>query len=120
MQPFEAWRAELEIALDDKRSELAEAEGDYEKQLFAVRAANNEKAAIAKAFAQLGSQQVAGALMQRRRGYETGLDAPASALTRATNAVAALRRQINDLETAIEQLHVIAPSPDDDTSDAAA
>jgi hypothetical protein len=119
MQPFEDWRAEMEIALDTAREELSEAETDHERALLAVRANTAEKAAIAKAFAQLAPRQVAGALMGRRRGYETGLDAAGSDLTRATNRVAALRRQIADLEQGIEQLQVIAPPDDADTSEAA-
>jgi hypothetical protein len=115
-EPYDVWRVELETALDEARAELEVAVAAHEQALFAVRHANAEKVALARAFSQLGSRQVAGSLMQRRRGYETGLDQAASALTRATNAVASLRRQIADIEQALEQLSQISP-PSEDTSD---
>jgi hypothetical protein len=116
--PFSLWREELEGEIERARAELAEAESGKEAALFALRAANAEKAAIAKAFARLGHSQVAGPLQGRRRGYEAELDRNAAALTRANNCLIVLRTTLADRELALQQLEIIAPA-DDETSEAA-
>jgi hypothetical protein len=117
-EPFAIWHTELTEALAAARVELAEAEDAHAAALQAVRRANSEKAMLARSFAQLGNRQVAGSLAMRRRGFESGLDEATTALSRTTNQIAALRRQIQDYELALQQLDTIAPS-DTDTSEAA-
>jgi hypothetical protein len=118
MQPFDGWSAELEAALETERAELAAAETEHEKALFAVRSANNEKAVISRAFSKLAPWQVSGHLVVRRRGYEQALDAATTTLARLTNQISGHRKLIAELEQALQQLETIAPS-DTDTSEAA-
>jgi chromosome segregation ATPase len=119
MQPYDEWAVELQVALEAERAELVAAETEHEKALSIVRANTAEKAALAKAFAQLAPQQTASYLAAKRRGYEGTLDEATGTLVRLTNSIAGHRRQIADLEHALEQLQSIAPPDDADASEAA-
>jgi hypothetical protein len=117
--PFDQWRAEIAERIESTKLQIAEAEGDHERALFEVRSDNARRAKVAEAFAKLSPRQPANALAIRRRGWEQSLDASAGRLAKATNAIAALRRQLADEEQSLEQLGWIFPQSDDDASEAA-
>jgi hypothetical protein len=117
MEPFTIWHAELTEALEAERDELTKDEDAHASALSVVRANTVEKAALARAFAQIAPRQVASYLAAKRRGYEGTLDEATGTLVRLTNSIAGHRRQIADYEQALQQLSQIAPPDDADASD---
>jgi hypothetical protein len=116
MEIFQQWLADLEAAIEAERAELAEDEAAHARTLSVVRVNTAEKAALARAFAQLAPRQVASYLAAKRRGYEGTLDEATGTLVRLTNSIAGHRRQIADYEQALQQLNQICP-PSENASD---
>lgn len=110
---LEIWRDEIKSSLEAAQGELASAESEYATAPTATRDAAAQKAAIDKAFAALAPRQLASALAARKRGYAATLDAPAGTLLRIKNQLDGLKRQIADLQQALDQLAILAPPPDD-------
>jgi hypothetical protein len=118
--PFAQWHAELTEALEAARAELAVHEAERDQAQLDARAARADKAAVAKQFALIAPRQLAGALQIRRHGWDQRMAEAAGQLNRATNAIDATRRKVQDLEPGLTQLGQISPQPDDaDTSEAA-
>jgi hypothetical protein len=117
--PFAQWRAELESELAAFQAELVEAVAERDAALIASREAVAAKVSIARAFAVIPAQRLAGPLVIRRRGWEQEQDRTAGVLAGATNRVTTLMRQIADHTQALEHLHTISPQPDDEVSNAA-